>query len=173
MAVLKTTSPVRSTGAPKLLPSKTVPSSRARTAGFNWADPPGFGGNFYFTTSQGWFAALGARGFSYPSNAADYDMQRSGVPNSAARSWMPRFNREDHTIEPTVPENARSRSRMLTEWLRNTAKRCWQSMKGKSRKPLQLSEICGKPAELRMDVIVDSSGHADRRLDSGELRSSS
>src|SRR5205814_4339405 len=35
MAVLKTTSPDRSAGAPKLLPSKTVPSSKARIAGFN------------------------------------------------------------------------------------------------------------------------------------------
>src|ERR1700679_737950 len=32
MAVLKTTSPQRSAGAPKLLPSKTDPSSRARIA---------------------------------------------------------------------------------------------------------------------------------------------
>src|ERR1700676_1664438 len=47
MAVLNTTSPVRSTGAPKLLPSKTVPSSRARTAGFNGACSSRFGGNFY------------------------------------------------------------------------------------------------------------------------------
>src|SRR5690242_20169371 len=35
MAVLKTTSPERSTGAPKLLPSKTVPSSKARIADSN------------------------------------------------------------------------------------------------------------------------------------------
>src|SRR5271165_1701570 len=35
MAVLKTTSPERSAGAPKLLPSKTVPSSRARIAESN------------------------------------------------------------------------------------------------------------------------------------------
>src|ERR1700733_13262447 len=35
IAVLKTTSPDRSAGAPKLLPSKTVPSSRARIAESN------------------------------------------------------------------------------------------------------------------------------------------
>src|ERR1700683_3630717 len=35
MAVLKTTSPERSAGAPKLLPSKTDPSSRARIAESN------------------------------------------------------------------------------------------------------------------------------------------
>src|ERR1700691_3321257 len=35
IAVLKTTSPERSAGAPKLLPSKTVPSSRARIAESN------------------------------------------------------------------------------------------------------------------------------------------
>src|ERR1700739_3953557 len=35
MAVLKTTSPDRSAGAPKLLPSKTVPSSKARIADSN------------------------------------------------------------------------------------------------------------------------------------------
>src|SRR3984957_15168099 len=35
MAVLKTTSPERSAGAPKLLPSKTVPSSKARIAESN------------------------------------------------------------------------------------------------------------------------------------------
>src|SRR5665213_580195 len=57
MAVLKTTSPVRSTGAPKLLPSKTVPSSRARTAGFNWACSSRFGGKFYLTTVGGFRAA--------------------------------------------------------------------------------------------------------------------
>src|SRR6266849_593475 len=34
-AVLKTTSPERSAGAPKLLPSKTVPSSKARIAESN------------------------------------------------------------------------------------------------------------------------------------------
>jgi hypothetical protein len=34
-AVLKTTSPERSAGAPKLRPSKTLPSSRARIAEFN------------------------------------------------------------------------------------------------------------------------------------------
>src|SRR5437867_660482 len=40
MAVLKTTSPDRSAGAPKLLPSKTVPSSKARIADSN-SFPPG------------------------------------------------------------------------------------------------------------------------------------
>src|SRR5258708_22772058 len=51
MAVWKTTSPVRSTGAPKLCPSKTVPSSRARRAGFKWAMPPDGGSNFYYFTT--------------------------------------------------------------------------------------------------------------------------
>src|SRR6185295_7397573 len=46
MAVLKTTSPARSTGAPKLCPSKTVPSSRARRAGFKWVMPPNGGVTF-------------------------------------------------------------------------------------------------------------------------------
>src|ERR1700684_2151038 len=44
MAVLKTTSPVRSTGAQKLWPSKTVPSSKARTAGFKLGEASGIGG---------------------------------------------------------------------------------------------------------------------------------
>src|SRR5579862_758167 len=44
MAVLKTTSPRLSFGAPKLLPSKTVPSSRARIAAFNSDCPPVFSG---------------------------------------------------------------------------------------------------------------------------------
>src|SRR5258708_3286243 len=72
MAVLKTSSPVRSTGAPKLLPSKTVPSSRARTAGFNWAYSSRFGGNFYLNTLRRWFAALSWYGFCYPSNVVGY-----------------------------------------------------------------------------------------------------
>src|SRR5580704_12126178 len=42
MAVLKTTSPMLSFGAPKLLPSKTVPSSRASIARFNSDSPPVF-----------------------------------------------------------------------------------------------------------------------------------
>src|ERR1700729_1493418 len=44
MAVLNTTSPRLSFGAPKLLPSKTVPSSRARIAAFNSDFPPVFSG---------------------------------------------------------------------------------------------------------------------------------
>src|SRR4051794_15497966 len=39
MEVLKTTSPERSVRAPKLRPSKTVPSSRASMAGFNLGSP--------------------------------------------------------------------------------------------------------------------------------------
>src|SRR3989442_2988981 len=51
MAVLKTTSPDRSAGAPKLLPSKTVPSSKARIADSNpissWWD-----GNSYSSSAR-------------------------------------------------------------------------------------------------------------------------
>src|ERR1700690_2595713 len=43
MAVLKTTSPERSAGAPKLLPSKTVPSSKARIAESNSSSSCGWG----------------------------------------------------------------------------------------------------------------------------------
>src|SRR6185437_495363 len=49
MAVLKTTSPERSMGAPKLLPSKTVPSSRARIAEFKLGFASVGVDNFYFT----------------------------------------------------------------------------------------------------------------------------
>src|SRR5215471_1000422 len=57
MAVLNTTSPARSLGAPKLLPSKTLPSSKARTARFNRLFLLGWG-NRYFTVGRvGLYAA--------------------------------------------------------------------------------------------------------------------
>src|SRR5579859_3168338 len=52
MAVLNTTSPARSAGAPKLLPSKTLPSSKARTARFNRLFLLGLG-NSYFSVGRG------------------------------------------------------------------------------------------------------------------------
>src|SRR5947209_2473130 len=51
MAVLKTTSPERSAGAPKLLPSKTVPSSKARIADSNMMFLLGVG-NPHFSRSN-------------------------------------------------------------------------------------------------------------------------
>src|SRR5579863_4671865 len=53
MAVLKTTSPERSAGAPKLLPSKTVPSSKARIAESNSRSSCAWG-NFHCI---GWWSA--------------------------------------------------------------------------------------------------------------------